>query len=347
MDKAAISVIVPVYNVEAYLPHCLDTLINQTYQDLEIICVNDGSTDRSLEILCGYLRNDNRIKIISRENKGISATRNEALDVATGKYIMFVDSDDWIDVQTCEKAIRAIQNNNCDLALWSYIREFQGKSLPNYLYDQTFIWKDGKTLCRRMVGPVGEELKTPQKLDSYGTVWGKLYKRELIECDTPIRFVDTKKIGSCEDVLFNVEYALRTRKTVYIPELLYHYRKLNSSFTSKYKESLPEQWKELYEEMKDILMREEVYMECKDAYQSRISLGVVGLGLNVTFSPYPFSEQQKMIKHILDSDYYKNAVYNLPLKNFPFYWKFFYFCVQKGYSFMVLSLLKVINFIIS
>ncbi|MBQ6038595.1 MAG: glycosyltransferase family 2 protein [Bacteroidaceae bacterium] len=342
-----ISIIVPVFNVAAYLPKCLDSLINQTYQDLEIICVNDGSTDKSLDILQSYSEKDKRIKVISRENKGISATRNEALEVAMGEYIMFVDSDDWINVQTCEKALYSIEEHRCDLVLWSYIREFKGKSLPNYLYDQTKVWENGKSLCRRIVGPIDEELRTPQKLDSYGTVWGKLYKRELVERDIPIRFVDTKKIGTCEDILFNVEYSLRTNKTVYIPVLLYHYRKLNSSFTSKYRESLSEQWKELYKEMKNVLIQNNVFEDCRRAYNNRISLGMVGLGLNITFSSYSFSKQQTMIKKILDSNHYKKAICSLSLNFFPIHWKFFYFCAQKGYANMVFALLKLINRIIS
>ena len=91
-----ISIIVPVYNVEAYLPQCLDSLINQTYQDLEIICVNDGSTDGSLEILQKYQSKDKRIKVVSQKNQGLSGARNTGISQATGEWIMFVDSDDYL-----------------------------------------------------------------------------------------------------------------------------------------------------------------------------------------------------------------------------------------------------------
>ncbi len=338
-----ISIIVPVYNVEAYLPQCLDSLIHQTYQDLEIICVNDGSTDHSLDILQEYSRKDKRIKLISRENRGISASRNEALEIASGKFVMCVDSDDWISEQTCEKALNAIQANDCNLVLWSYIREFRDKSLPNFLFSHTVTWDDGLSLCRRIVGPVDEELSTPQKLDSYGTVWGKLYKRELIEQNTPIRFVDTAKIGTCEDVLFNIEYSLRTKESSYIPELLYHYRKLHSSFTSKYREALPMQWKNLYDEIKDVLVKNNAYTFCRQAYQNRISLGIVGLGLNVTFSDYPFGKQRKMIDVILSSSHYKEAIKELSIKYMPIHWRSFYIFARQRNALAVLCLLKLIN----
>ncbi|MDO4186081.1 MAG: glycosyltransferase [Bacteroidales bacterium] len=341
-----ISIIVPVYNVEAFLPQCLDSLIHQTYQDLEIICVNDGSTDRSLKILKQYADKDKRIKLISRENRGISASRNEALDIASGEYVMFVDSDDWISELSCEKALNAIRADDCDLVLWSYIREFNNKSLPNYLFASPVTWENGLDLCRRIVGPVDGELRTPQKLDSYGTVWGKIYKRELIEQNIPIRFVDTAKIGTCEDVLFNIGYSIRTKKSCYIPELFYHYRKLNTSFTSKYREDLPIQWKSLYDEIKAVLVMNKVFRDCEMAYLNRISLGLVGLGLNVTFSDYPFGKQRKMIKQILSSSHYKEAIKELSVQFMPIHWRGFYTFARQRNAFAVLCILKLINRII-
>lgn len=341
-----ISIIVPVYNVEAYLSQCLDSLINQTYQDLEIVCVNDGSIDGSLEILQQYAARDKRIKLVTRENRGISASRNEALENASGEYVLFVDSDDWIDEQTCEKALYAIQANDYDLVLWSYIREFNDKSLPNYLFTHTVTWDNGLSLCRRIVGPVDEELSTPQKLDSYGTVWGKLYKRELIEQNTAIRFVDTSKIGTCEDVLFNIEYSLRTKESSYIPELLYHYRKLDTSFTSKYRESLPTQWRSLYDEIRDVLVKNNAYVFCEKAYMNRISLGVVGLGLNITFSDYPIVKQIEMVKQILSSSHYKEAIKELSIKYMPIHWRSFYIFARQRKALTVLCLLKMIKRVI-
>ena len=93
-----ISIIVPVYNAAPYLPQCLDSLVNQTYRDIEIICVNDGSTDNSLDILKAYAERDSRILVIHQENQGLSDARNKGLKNARGEWVMFVDSDDWIDI---------------------------------------------------------------------------------------------------------------------------------------------------------------------------------------------------------------------------------------------------------
>ena len=112
-----ISVIVPVYNVAPYLPKCLDSICNQTLKDIEIICVNDCSTDNSLEILKEYAQNDTRIKLIDfKENKGVSAARNAGIKTAQGEYIGFVDSDDWIDLNFYEKLYEYAIRTHCDVA---------------------------------------------------------------------------------------------------------------------------------------------------------------------------------------------------------------------------------------
>ena len=104
------SIIIPIYNVETTLKRCIDSVIGQTYQNLEIICVNDGSTDSSLKILEEY-KNDNRIKIITQKNKGLAATRNTGIKVATGDYITFIDSDDWYELDYIDTMNKILINN--------------------------------------------------------------------------------------------------------------------------------------------------------------------------------------------------------------------------------------------
>ena len=115
--KAKITVIIPVYNVEKFLRTCLDSVINQTYQNLEIICVNDGSTDSSPEILKEYFEKDDRIIIINKENGGLSSARNAGLDAATGEYVAFLDSDDWISKNFCKELLKSIIKTHSDAAI--------------------------------------------------------------------------------------------------------------------------------------------------------------------------------------------------------------------------------------
>ena len=117
LNNMKISIIVPVYNVEKYLERCLDSLINQTLKDIEIICINDGSTDNSSEILKEYAKKDSRIIIINQNNQGISVARNNGMNKAKGKYIGFVDSDDWVDLDFFEKLYKAAEKHNAQIAV--------------------------------------------------------------------------------------------------------------------------------------------------------------------------------------------------------------------------------------
>ena len=122
MEKVKVSIIVPVYNTEKFLKKCLNSLINQTLKEIEIICVDDGSTDNSPTILNDFIKKDNRIKVIHQENSGISVTRNRAVSVAQGEYIGFVDSDDWVDEDFFEKLYNASQKYNSDIVAGDFFR---------------------------------------------------------------------------------------------------------------------------------------------------------------------------------------------------------------------------------
>ncbi len=126
--KDKLSVIVPIYNVEKYLKKCVDSLINQTYHNLEIILVDDGSTDSSGKIADEYKEIDGRIKVIHKTNGGLADARNKGLDVATGKYVAFVDSDDWIDFNTYEYSIDMMEKNNSDMFVFRAINCYNGQS---------------------------------------------------------------------------------------------------------------------------------------------------------------------------------------------------------------------------
>ena len=229
MDSKKISIIVPVYNVEKYLPKCLDSLINQTYKNLEIICVNDETPDNSLQILEDYARKDNRIKIVSQKNQGLSGARNTGAKYVTGEYIMYVDSDDWIELDTCEVAVNKAVENDADIVLWSYVREFADLSLPKKIFDEDEIVFDEADvkykLHRRLFGLCDEELRVIENADSVVTAWGKLYKSGLI-LNNHIDFVDTKLIGT-EDALFNINVFGYAKKAVFINKCFNHYRKDN------------------------------------------------------------------------------------------------------------------------
>ena len=215
-----ITIIVPVYNVEYYLDKCLDSLINQTYKNLEIIVINDGSTDNSGIICQEYAQKDNRIVYIEKENGGQSEVRNMGLDRMTGSYVTFVDSDDWIELDYVEILYKKITEYQADIAVGNYYSfnetermyyfHIFGDSYHEKVYDNVSIF---------------ENLYESQEMKSFAliSVWGKLYKADLVK---HLRF-DIGKLG--EDGYLNQKIYLLAEKTIYLNKGLYAYRQREGS----------------------------------------------------------------------------------------------------------------------
>lgn len=344
--NSLISIIVPVYNTENYLEKCLLSLVNQTYKNIEIIIIDDGSPDNSMNIIQKFVLADNRVKVISQNNQGLSGARNIGMNNANGDYIMFIDSDDWIEIDTCEKAINASEKYNADVVFWPYIKEFSDSQKDNYLFDKTeIIWseKNINQLSRRMVGLVGDELANPQSIDNLVTAWGKLYKKSVIG---DVRFTDTKIIGT-EDALFNIEVFLGINSAVYIPDLLSHYRKDNeSSLTHNYKEKLVSRWKEMYSRIKILLDRNDMSREYYDALNNRICFGLIGLGINLAEDrKMSFKEKQKEIHNILSMNHYQIALKDLDFSYLPIQWKVFFKLAKNNNALLLLWLLKIMDYL--
>ena len=205
-----ISVIVPVYNVEQYLPKCLDSIINQTFKDIEIICINDGSTDNSGKVLEEYAQKDDRIKVLNQDNKGLSAARNNGISQAKGEYISFVDSDDFIHPKFLETLYFAITQNYSDIAGCNFqkIHKKEILSFKNRKI-QTFI-------------PALDVLLNKKNFIHFN-VWNKLYKKEAIR---NIQFIENLYF---EDWVFNLCVFAQNSTFAWINEKLYGYRMSNQS----------------------------------------------------------------------------------------------------------------------
>ena len=200
-----ISVIIPVYGVEKYLSRCLDSIINQTYRDLEIILVDDGSPDNSGKICDEYAAKDSRIKVIHKENGGLSSARNAGLDVATGEYIGFVDSDDWIEPQTYNMLFSAIEKNNSDIAICGHRMVYDNTSTSKATYsNDEYLSYD--LLWNEIFG----------KLNN--AAWNKLYRKNLID---DLRFPIGVIHG--EDLIFNLNYLKNCKCGVINKTPLYNY----------------------------------------------------------------------------------------------------------------------------
>ncbi len=202
-----VSVIIPVYNRKKYLKRCLDSVINQTLKNIEIICIDDGSTDQSLEILNEYRKKDGRIIIINQKNQGAGLARNSGLKIAKGEYIGFVDSDDWIDLNFYETLFKEAKKQDADLARTLYVHEFQKNSKEDYI---------NKTIHKRK--SEGELLNVNEHSV---VIWNAIYKREFLQKNN----IYFDKLQAVEDVPFTARATYYSKKTIPVIGTYYHYRK--------------------------------------------------------------------------------------------------------------------------
>ncbi len=281
--KVKVSIIVPVYNAEPYLRACLDSLINQTEQSIQIICVDDGSTDHSIDILREYAYSDHRIRVLQQANSGVCVSRNIGMEYASGEYIMFVDADDWIDLDTCEQALKEAEREAADVVIWSYVREYNNNSVPKkiFLQDRIVLRNEEveSQLHRRYVGMMGNELARPENIDSFNTVPAKLYKKSLISQNN-IQFDKEQTVG--EDLLFNLNIFGFVTCAVCIDRPMYHYRRDNSqSNTNAFRPKLLEQFNRLHSVVHEYLKNGKYDGTYYEAFYNRVALSLIGLGLNV------------------------------------------------------------------
>lgn len=206
--SSLVSIIVPIYNVEKYLTQCLESISNQTFSDIQVILVNDGSPDNSLIICEEFCRKDCRFELVNKKNGGLASARNAGLERVKGKYIICVDSDDWVELSMVEILLKNIINCNADMSVCSfYVNNTKGEK-KEFFSNKIDVLSQEETIKR---------IITPGKF--YGFAWNKMYRTDLLANQ---RFDETILKG--EDSPFTCEYALKCKKIVVQDIPLYHYR---------------------------------------------------------------------------------------------------------------------------
>lgn len=306
MSSIDISILMPVYNGEKYIEKTVNSVINQSFKNWELIIVNDGSTDNS-HVICESLKEkDSRIKVIHKENTGVSNTRNILLDNAKGKYIGFVDCDDYIDKHMFEILINKVEEYNSDLVICG-IEELKMKdniilsSIKRVYYPADYM-KIGDMKNRIL------EFGDTQLLNS---LCNKLYKRELIN-DNKIKFDETIENG--EDFIFNLEYIKYTKVLSFCNEALYSYiRRDNNSITHKYVEDMYFKGVDIHNKLEAFLIDMEFFTEeNKEILQKNHLIGVFSAFLNLFHEDCNLNkiEKKSYIRQIIARDYVKKCANN-------------------------------------
>ena len=222
-NKGLVSVIIPVYNVEKYLRECIDSVLKQTYENVEVILVDDGSTDTSKKICREYEKKDSRITVVCQENAGASAARNKGLEFASGKYIYFLDSDDWLECTAFEQLFNYINQENAEVVFFNAlsIDKDTGKvSDKHYNHKETYITEEGYKVLKKRV--LNKEFRV--------TPWSMFFRKAFLD-EHNIRFIEGVMY---EDMMFAYQVFSEADKVAHLSESLYYRRyRENSVMTSK------------------------------------------------------------------------------------------------------------------
>ena len=216
-----VSIIVPIYNAQKTLERCIESILNQDFSDFELLLINDGSKDDSGKICDAYAKKDHRVRVIHKENSGVSASRNLALQEAKGEYLQFLDADDWITPNATRLLVESLEQNHCDMVIADFYRVIKERLSHKGSIDEDGVLSREEFANFMMENPADFY---------YGVLWNKLYKKSIIEkqqlCMNP-------KISWCEDFMFNLEYIRHCENIFVLQVPIYYYVKTKGSLVSQ------------------------------------------------------------------------------------------------------------------
>lgn len=307
-----ITVIVPVYNVAQYLIRCLDSIQNQSYRNLEIILVDDGSLDNCPKICEDIKQLDSRVKVIHKENGGLGFARNSGLDIATGEYVTFIDSDDWISENHIENLYCAIRNSKADVAIGSYsTARSDGTIIPRSIQVPQGVY-EGVAIIDDIVLPlIGADLSDHKDVILQSSSCMNLYRMSVIT-ENKLRFF-SERVAVSEDLYFNIDYFCRADRIVVVDEVGYFYFENMNSISRKYD---PRHFERTLGFYKIIMSQVEMY-----GLKERISLRVertfllkirVAIRL-VALSDLLQREKYREIRQILNHELVQSTLWRYPI----------------------------------
>lgn len=349
MAQPKVSIIVPVYNAEKYLQRCINSLKNQTLEDIEIILVDDSSPDSSPEICDKAEAEDVRIKVIHKQNEGAGMARNSALKIATGKYIGFVDSDDYVDKNMFKTLYEKAEEYNSDLIMSGVLFvdgnmfSEQGKSTRKIYFNKDTHFNTNEDLKELRMGIVGA-LPEDEDDSKYGmSIWKNLFRAEIIKKNN-IVFMSEREMLS-EDALFMIDYISCIEKATGIPEVFYNYCRNGESISKSYK-------KDRFE--KSLVFVDEVEKRFKkDIEPSKYKVYVyrfwqamcrVLCSQEITHAKHKgvkYKDLKKRLKDICTHSFTVTALKVYPIGKLPFTQRVFAYCMKLRMYFLLIILVEL------
>ena len=339
MQNPKVSIIVPIYNVEKYLERCMQSLLNQTLKDIEVIMVDDGSPDNCPRMCDEYAKIDSRIKVVHKENAGLGYARNSGLDVATGEYVAFVDSDDYVSVDMYKTLYEYASDKNIDVIYCGFRKEFSVNRYLNIAECQTYEEYVGETIKNIIPDFVASPPHEKKEYVHDMSVWHSIYKREIIVSNR-IRFISERDYAS-EDIPFQIDFLTCCKKVAFIPNIFYYYCYNQGSLTKSFSISKFEKTKALYH----LLLDKTKEYDVKGLRAKRLFIGYIRAMLRLIVTlPIKRHDKKTYIKQILNDDIWPDIKRDYKLAYLPVHQRIMFFLLNFKLVDGVYSYAKIMNF---
>lgn len=326
---ARVSVVVPVYNVEKYLRQCLDSVINQDYKDIEIIIVDDGSTDNSGIICDEYAEKYSFIEVVHKKNGGLGFARNTGIELAKGEYVTFIDSDDLVGKRLLSNLVNGINKHGADTAIGGFERidvENNVVSREEYLCEQFEGDKVYHELFPKLLG------SSPKGHDSVKmSVWNVMFSMKIIK-ENNLRFVSERELIS-EDIVWDIEYFKYSRKAVIIPSTEYGYRITPDSLSQKYRPSILISFTKLYHYLEEKIIMESLGDEALYRLQRQFFVNVRYSILNEKRAGW--HQLISRINNIVQNETVQKVVWEYPINEIGFKQRIFLYMLKNKWTLLL------------
>lgn len=337
--QPCVSVIVPIYNVEKYLSRCIETLINQTLKNIEIILVNDGSPDNCRKICDFYSAKDNRIKIINKKNAGLGMARNSGIEVATGEYVAFVDSDDYVEIDMYEKLYTFSKKNDLDTCLCNFKRvNDNGEKISITNFKSIQVFENSENIEKIILDIIGAKPDYIEDIKVEMCVWRGIYSHNIIK-NNEIKFCSEREFIS-EDIIFDLDYYPKSKRVGVIPDELYNYCENNQSLTQTYNRD------RFY---KEVILYKEVLRKIKimklESGELRLNRTFIGRTRSCIKHEVVYGKKYisiiKRISDICKEDALQEVLTGYPIKYLPYKQRIFSYFTKMKVSLALYILVKL------
>ena len=339
MGEVLVTVVLPIYNVEKYLDRCINSVVNQSYKNLEILLIDDGSPDNCPSICDDWAKKDSRIRVIHKENQGLGMARNTGIDNASGKYICFFDSDDYIELDTIEKSVKLLEKDNSDIIVFGVNIVDANNNVINSYPPTTdcFLYKGEAVLNdffpKYLAPTINKKGRT-----FYMSSWLMLYSLDMIK-KVDWHFVSEREIIS-EDVFSLLLLFKFVNSVSVLPEALYYYCNNGASLSRAYMPGRYEKIKHFYLESLKVCDK----LEYSEAIKRCVARPYLGFTVSVLKQEITYSDKKRSkqnIKKILNDELLINVLNQNKKESFPIYKRLIYWSMRNRLNFLTLFFIKL------